>query len=231
MNSLIVFNFDSQEIRFVDGQPVGVDVARVLGYKDPSSAVRDLVSPKNKSLGKLPGIRYGENKLRIEEIMLLKEAGIYQLIFGSKLPSAEKFQDWVFEEVLPSIQKTGQYSTSQSKDVTKPDLYIDDLERYVAIAERLTKLSNKELRSILEYQLIYLLQSLVPSESQSESKPVDYLYTKILNKVPTEGIKPANIKAGIRDLRHIPMSEVHKILKSLEEMSLGYMKNGLFFKN
>jgi anti-repressor protein len=37
---------------------------------------------------------------------VLEEAGIYQLIFGSKLESAEKFQDWVFSEVLPAIRKT-----------------------------------------------------------------------------------------------------------------------------
>ncbi|MFM6250141.1 MAG: Bro-N domain-containing protein, partial [Dolichospermum sp.] len=44
---------------------------------------------------------------------VLEEAGIYQLVFGSKLPSAKIFQKWVFEEVLPSIRKTGSYSASR----------------------------------------------------------------------------------------------------------------------
>jgi hypothetical protein len=57
------------------------------------------------------------------------------------------------------------------------------------------------------------------------------IYAKILNKVPKEGIKPSNIKAGIRDLRQVPMTEVHKLLRSLEEMDLGYIQDGLFFKN
>ncbi|MFM6271379.1 MAG: Bro-N domain-containing protein, partial [Dolichospermum sp.] len=50
---------------------------------------------------------------KLRDITVLEEAGIYQLIFSSKLPAAEKFQDWVFEEVLPSIRKTGSYSASR----------------------------------------------------------------------------------------------------------------------
>ena len=50
-----------------------------------------------------------------QSITVLEEAGIYQLIFGSKLPNAEQFQDWVFEEVLPSIRKTGSYNLPEKK--------------------------------------------------------------------------------------------------------------------
>ena len=229
MNSLIVFNFDSQEIRFVDGQPVGVDVARVLGYKDPSSAIRDLVSPNNKRLGKFLGIRYGENKPRIEEIMLLKEAGIYQLIFKSKLPSAEKFQDWVFEEVLPSIRKTGQYSTNEFKEIRKPHLSIDDIEMYIGMAERLTKISHDQFRSTLEDELFCL----VKLQCQSEGKPLDHLYTKILDKAKN-GISPSQLKSYVWELRKLSLSEVHIILRTLCDLGLGYIKpqkrSYLFFR-
>lgn len=51
----------------------------------------------------------------IRSTSVLEEAGIYQLIFSSKLESAEKFQDWVFSEVLPRIRKTGSYSLPQSQ--------------------------------------------------------------------------------------------------------------------
>jgi len=40
---------------------------------------------------------------------------LYALVFGSRLPGAEKFQDWVFEDVLPTLRKTGQYSTPANK--------------------------------------------------------------------------------------------------------------------
>ena len=103
MTNLNVFSFDNNQIRFIDGKPVAKDVATVLGFKNPSDAVYRLVKPKNKGVCKIqtPGGK--------QLVTVLEEAGIYQLIFSSKLASAEKFQDWVFEEVLPSIRKTGKY--------------------------------------------------------------------------------------------------------------------------
>lgn len=106
---ITIFQFDCQEMRFVDGKPVANDVAVVLGYKNPADAVFRLVKDKNKGVCKIqtPG--------GVQSVMVLEEAGIYQLIFGSKLPSAEKFQDWVFEEVLPEIRKTGSFGVNQEK--------------------------------------------------------------------------------------------------------------------
>lgn len=105
MSNISVFGFDGQDIRFVDGKAVANDVATALGYADPAKTISTKVKDKNKGVTKMvtPG--------GIQSVTVLEEAGIYQLIFGSKLPSAEKFQDWVFEEVLPAIRKTGQYST------------------------------------------------------------------------------------------------------------------------
>ncbi|MFM6682889.1 MAG: Bro-N domain-containing protein [Dolichospermum sp.] len=110
MNNISIFEFESQSIRFVDGKPVANDVATVLGYADPAKAVSTKVKDKNKSVTKMVTV---DRKLR--DITVLEEAGIYQLIFSSRLPAAEKFQDWVFEEVLPSIRKTGSYSASKQK--------------------------------------------------------------------------------------------------------------------
>jgi prophage antirepressor-like protein len=103
MTSLAVFAFESQEIRFVDGKPVANDVAKVLGYKNPANAVNRMVKASNKGLCDL------QTPSGIQSTTVLEESGIYQLIFGSKLPAAESFQEWVFSEVLPSIRKTGKY--------------------------------------------------------------------------------------------------------------------------
>lgn len=87
-----------------------IDVAKCLGYKDPKSAV-DKVWDSNKTTldvlgGKTPPTRYsGINR----SLIVVNEPGLYQLIFGSKLEAAERFQRWVFEEVLPSIRKNGFY--------------------------------------------------------------------------------------------------------------------------
>lgn len=102
-NSVAVFQFESQDIRFVDGKPVAKDVALGLGFKNPTDAVYRLVFPENKGVCKIqtPG--------GVQSITVLEEAGIYQLIFSSKLDSAKKFQQWVFKDILPSIQKTGTF--------------------------------------------------------------------------------------------------------------------------
>lgn len=102
--SIQLFHFESQEIRFINGKPVAIDVAAVLGYKSPADAVYRLVKGKNKGVCKTQTVG------GMQSVTVLEEAGIYQLIFSSKLESAERFQDWVFEEVLPSIRKTGSYS-------------------------------------------------------------------------------------------------------------------------
>lgn len=112
--SIQLFHFESQEIRFIDGKPVANDVAAVLGYKSPADAVYRLVKEKNKSVCKTQTV---DGKLR--DVTVLEEAGIYQLIFSSKLESAERFQDWVFEEVLPSIRKTGSYSVQSQPQTPK----------------------------------------------------------------------------------------------------------------
>ncbi|OYE02136.1 hypothetical protein CDG79_25545 [Nostoc sp. 'Peltigera membranacea cyanobiont' 232] len=114
MSNLSVFDFDSNKIRFAEGKPIANDVATALGYSDPSKTVSTKVSSKNKGVTEMvtPG--------GIQSVTVLEEAGIYQLIFGSKLQSAEKFQDWVFSEVLPSIRKTGSYPAIAPKPQLLP---------------------------------------------------------------------------------------------------------------
>lgn len=101
---LNVFDFKGNEIRFVDGKPVANDVAQILGYADPASTVSKKVKPKYKGVAKM------ETPGGIQSVTVLEEGGIYQLILGSRLPIAEEFQDWLFEDALPTIRKTGQYS-------------------------------------------------------------------------------------------------------------------------
>lgn len=106
MTDLSVFAFDSQAVRvvMVDGEPwfVGKDVAEVLGYTDTVNAIKQHCKGvvKRHPLS-TPG---GTQELRV-----ISEPDMLRLIVGSKLPAAERFERWVFEEVLPSIRKTGAY--------------------------------------------------------------------------------------------------------------------------
>lgn len=108
MTQLIPFQFGAAAIRVVeiDGEPwfVGKDVALALGYADPTTAIRSHcrgvqnLHPISDSLG------------RTQEARVLNEANVLRLIVNSNLSAAEKFEAWVFEEVLPTIRRTGSYS-------------------------------------------------------------------------------------------------------------------------
>lgn len=112
MTEMITFSYhhDStiQQVRTIqiDGKIwfVGADVAKALGYAKPSNAIITHCKPK----GTLKqGILTAGGR---QEMVLIDESNIYRLIVRSTLPTADKFDDWVFEDVLPSIRKTGYYA-------------------------------------------------------------------------------------------------------------------------
>ncbi|MFD1410598.1 phage antirepressor [Lapidilactobacillus gannanensis] len=124
MNELQNFVFEGNSVRtvLVDDKPffVGNDVATAIGYSNPQKALRDHVKPKYKLTERI--VLSGQKR----EVILISEPGIYQLAGQSKLPSAEPFQDWVYEEVLPTIQHHGAYMTSEviEKTISDPDFII-----------------------------------------------------------------------------------------------------------
>lgn len=108
MNTPQIFNFEQNEVRtlLVNEVPyfVANDVAKTLGYKNPSKATNDhckksILARGNDSLG------------RLQEFKVIPESDVYRLVIKSKLPNAEKFEEWVMEEVLPQIRKNGSYTS------------------------------------------------------------------------------------------------------------------------
>lgn len=83
---------------------VGIDIAKALGYSNPSKAVIQHC----KGVTKL-GIPSKGGK---QETNCIPEGDLYRLVTHSELPSAERFESWVFDEVLPTIRKTGGYINS-----------------------------------------------------------------------------------------------------------------------
>ena len=108
-SNIQIFNsaeFGSVRTLMINDEPwfVANDVAKALGYAVP----KDAVSTHCKGAVKQRLLTEGGE----QEMKVIPEADLYRLILKSNLPSAEKFQDWVTEEVLPSIRKTGSYSTT-----------------------------------------------------------------------------------------------------------------------
>lgn len=110
MNEMAIFSFEEQKIRTVveDGAIywVAKDVATILGYSNLS----DAISRHCKGVAK----RYPlSTPGGVQELRIIGEPDLYRLIASSKLPEAERFERWIFEEVLPSIRRTGGYISAQ----------------------------------------------------------------------------------------------------------------------
>ena len=91
---------------YYDGEKLlfcGSDVARALGYAIPSKAVNTHCKGVSKMEAPSPG--------GSQTMLFITEGDVYRLIVRSKLPAAERFEHWLFDEVVPMIRKTGCYMT------------------------------------------------------------------------------------------------------------------------
>ncbi|MFC4333880.1 BRO family protein [Salininema proteolyticum] len=104
----------------IDGQPwfVGRDVATALGYRNPNRSLTDHVPA---------GHRKGTESVPLHNLglhpqtVLIDEAGMYRLIMRARTEIAETFQEWVTADVLPTLRRTGHYSTGDHVPRTLPE--------------------------------------------------------------------------------------------------------------
>ena len=111
MNKLMKFeNKQFGEIRMVEieNKPyfIASDVAKSLGYKNSREAVKQHCRWVAKH-----DIPHPQSKNKTLQVNIIPEGDMYRLITNSELENAEKFEKWVFYEVLPQIRKTGTYMT------------------------------------------------------------------------------------------------------------------------
>ncbi|MDY2550916.1 phage antirepressor KilAC domain-containing protein [Enterococcus gallinarum] len=120
MNTPQIFNFEQNEVRtFLENDVpyfVANDVAKTLGYKNPSDATNKHCKKAVKTWG-------SDSLGRRQSFKIIPESDVYRLVIKSNLPSAEKFESWVMEEVLPQIRKHGMYATDEL--LNNPDLLIE----------------------------------------------------------------------------------------------------------
>ena len=149
----IVKVFEDRPVRIIEenGNPlfVGRDVCALLGYKNPNKAMNDHCKGITK---RYPLSTDGG----VQEVRVISEPDVMRLICGSKLPAAVRFEKWVFEEVLPSIRKTGAY--------VAPNI---GLEQLAAVAKKIGEMAkrliveNAELREKIEY-----MEQFIPDDDE-----------------------------------------------------------------
>lgn len=132
-NELQIFEnseFGELEILIEDGKVLfpATESAVKLGYSNPHKAISDHCRGVTKrEVGVKTGKKAdGSYAVQSVEKNYIPEGDLYRLIIRSKLPSAEKFETWVFDEILPSIRKHGAYATDATieKILNDPDFGI-----------------------------------------------------------------------------------------------------------
>lgn len=185
---LTVIANDNNELYFV-----GKEVAEILGYVNVSQTISDHCKGYIKTI--LP--TNGGN----QEVVVIPERDLYRLIMRSKKPEAEKFEEWVVGDVLPTIRKYGVYATENTieKILNDPDFAI----------QTLTKLKEERAMRVEAESKAKLL-----SEENSKQEAL------LLEQAPK--VEFFDAVTGSEDL--IDLGSASKVL------NLGYGRNTLFEK-
>ena len=147
MKEIQVFNnIEFGEIRTaeIEGKPyfMATDIAKALGYTNPNKAINDHCRAITKCATPISG--------KMQEVNFIPEGDVYRLIARSKLPQAEKFEKWVFDEVLPSIRKTGGYIAGQ-EHMTDDELLANAIlvaQRKIAERDKVIQAQNDTITEL-----------------------------------------------------------------------------------
>lgn len=150
MNEIQIFNhprFGEVEIIEIEGSPFfgATKTAASLGYSNP----HDAISRHCRTDGVVKR-EVIDSMGRTQEMNFITEGNLYRLITKSKLPDAEKYEVWVFDEVLPSIRKTGSYSVQQFR---LPQTMAEALRLAADLVDQnqTLQLENEELKTKTRY--------------------------------------------------------------------------------
>lgn len=153
MNDMQIFNNpDFGTVRTLDDDGMilfcASDIATALGYARP----KDAVAAHCKGAVKRRTLTNGGE----QEMSFIPESDLYRLVFGSKLPTAEKFTDWVTSEVLPSIRKHGAYMTPETLQaaILNPDTMIQLCQQLKADQDKNAALTAANSQLTVDKQIM-----------------------------------------------------------------------------
>lgn len=173
-------NFMGIELDVLVGHPehdllfVAAQVAKAAGITDPKYAIRDylhrVAMVRNKpgmqikellvgNVGNSPTITEDEARAvihypRWRDAWVLNESSVYEMLTRGHAPQSEPFRKWVFEEVLPTIRKTGQYNAAESSDPIAVGI-MDELKLLRGEFSRVTG-ELVELKGLIRHERISL---------------------------------------------------------------------------
>lgn len=197
--SIFNFNQNSVRVEVQNGEPFFClsDVAKILTIKNSRRIAAEML----KSSG-IKQIEITDSLNRKQEATFINEPNLYRVIFRSNKPEAVKFQDWIFEEVIPQIRKTGGYTIPTTKKALPNGLTIEQQDEIKKLHRELVQAAPKEMQAKLAIMLWSSIKSKfgvsykeVPSEQYAEVLSVmarvaveqqnTTLHGEVLDKAPT----------------------------------------------
>ena len=229
MNKLKVFqNEEFGEVRslVINDEPwfVGKDVAKALGYENPSKAIRDHVEEEDKKVGVQNVTPYiSDNLGRKQYPTFINESGVYSLIFGSKLPSAKKFKHWVTSEVLPTLRKTGKYEIPKDPMSALKLMFeaqTQTNEKVEKHDQRIAELENNALLTPGQYN--YLSKAVQRKVAQIKKELGWKLQSKQNSQLYRSINRDLDRYLGVKTRSQLRIKDFDKALQFIENWQLSY---------
>ncbi|MGX5634022.1 phage antirepressor KilAC domain-containing protein [Bacillus thuringiensis] len=201
--------FGNLEILIQDGKEYfpATDVAGVLGYSNPRDAIARHCKTKGivaVSQNTTEGNRYDKK--------FINEPNLYRLIVKSKLPQAEQFEKWVFEEALPTIRKHGAYMTPHTINAL-----LQDPDLLIGLASQLKQ--EQQARQMAEQKNLMLTQQVAENASK-----ITYL-DQILQSKDTVTVSQIAADYGLSAVRLNKILKEEKIQYKVNNQWLLYAKH------
>jgi prophage antirepressor-like protein len=152
------------------------DVALALDYAYPANAIQDHCKGVVVLSTPSPG--------GVQSMKFIPESDVYRLVMRSRLPGAERFQDWVVEEVLPAIRQTGRFEVAPATLPTYP-------EALRALADAVEQ--NEAQARLLE----------VKDAQLAEAAPKVEAYDRFLNDEGFSSIRETSLKLQIPEKKFV----------------------------
>ena len=223
MNNLMIFEGNKVEVFEFEGRVLfnPKDVAKCLDIKDVNSVTRNfndkqIIKLKNSDMHNIH-IR----KLNNAGEKFLTESGVYKLIFKSRKEDAERFQDWVTDEVLPTIRETGGY-IPVSQDESDEEF----LAKALLVAQRTLERKNKLLQE--KEEIIQLQQPKVEIYDMFVDKETTFGLRELRKELESTlgiTIKETELKQIMRDLGWISGNSVRRLLAKCIREGYGTTKD------
>lgn len=189
MNEMQIFSnteFGELKVMEIDGKVYfpATACAKILGYANPQKAIRDHCNGVNETVIPTQG---GKQIMRI-----IPEGDLYRLIIRSKLPAAERFERWVFDEVLPTIRKTGSYGSLAAALEQMTSAMTNVLDRLERLEEREQYRSPREEMLIRKRRPTSVISRLDVETRQEVEAMIccgQYTYSEIAKHLADCGVK------------------------------------------